>query len=100
MSSVIGAATARLFAGRGWNAVGTVRRPANAEPWQDRPNVRILAVDVTDPEAVAGLAEKASAQFGRIDVVVNKAGCFQTGSLETSTMDQIHETIPSLSVVK
>lgn len=89
VSSGIGAATARLFAEKGWNVVGTVRRPADAEPWQDRPNVRILTLDVTDRDAVATVAPEAMSIFGRVDVVVNNAGYFQMGPLETSTMDQI-----------
>lgn len=89
VSSGIGAATARLFAERGWNVVGTVRRAADAAPSQSWSNVRILTLDVTDPEAVATAAQAAMSAFGRIDVVVNNAGYFQMGPLETSTMDQI-----------
>jgi NAD(P)-dependent dehydrogenase (short-subunit alcohol dehydrogenase family) len=89
VSSGIGAATARLFADKGWTVVGTVRRAEDAASWGDRQSVRILTLDVTDADAVARIADKAVAAFGRIDVVVNNAGYFQMGPLETSTMDQI-----------
>lgn len=89
VSSGLGAATARLFADRGWNVVGTVRRAEDGAQWRNRHNVRVLNLDVCDAEAVAGIADKAVAEFGRIDVVVNNAGYFQMGPLETSTMEQI-----------
>ena len=89
VSSGIGAAAVRLFADKGWNVVGTVRRTEDGTLWNDHKNVRILKLDVTDAESVAGIADKAFAAFGRIDVVVNNAGYFQMGPLETSTMEQI-----------
>lgn len=89
VSSGIGAATARLFAARGWNVVGTVRREDVAGPWGNHPNVEILKLDVNDGEAVSCIAAKAISVFGRIDVVVNNAGYFQMGPLETSSMEQI-----------
>lgn len=89
VSSGIGAATARLFADRGWNVVGTVRRSEDALAWDRIPNVRILMLDVTDEHAVAWIADQAFALFGRVDVVVNNAGYFQMGPLESSTMEQI-----------
>ncbi|MCU0855181.1 MAG: SDR family oxidoreductase [Rhodobacteraceae bacterium] len=89
VSSGLGAATARLFADKGWNVVGTVRRTEDGAAWHSRKNVRILELDVTDTGAVTRIAEKALAAFGRIDVVVNNAGYFQMGPLETSTMDQV-----------
>jgi NAD(P)-dependent dehydrogenase (short-subunit alcohol dehydrogenase family) len=89
VSSGIGAATARLFAERGWNVVGTVRRSEDHAAWNEVPNVRLLLLDVTDERAVSCIAGQAFEQFGRIDVVVNNAGYFQMGPLETSTMEQI-----------
>lgn len=89
VSSGFGAAIVRLFAKKGWNVVGTVRRLDDASVWGDYPNVRVLQLDVNDPEAVAGIASLAFSAFGRIDVVVNNAGYFQMGPLESSTMNQI-----------
>lgn len=89
VSSGIGAATARLFAGKGWKVIGTVRRGADGAAWVDQPNVRILPLDVRDAAAVARVAEEALSVYGRVDVVVNNAGYFQMGPLETSSMEQI-----------
>lgn len=89
VSSGLGAATAHLFSERGWNVVGTAREPADAAHLGDRSNIRVLRLDVTDADAIAGIADQAIGAFGRIDVVVNNAGYFQMGPLETSTMDQI-----------
>lgn len=38
------------------------------------PENRMLAVDLTDPQAAADLPARAAAQFGRLDVIVNNAG--------------------------
>lgn len=89
VSSGLGEATARLFAKRGWNVVGTVRRDGDGASLEEAPNVRILRLDVTDEAAVAAVAVEACSAFGHVDVVVNNAGYFQMGPLETSTMAQV-----------
>ena len=37
-------------------------------------NCRILAVDLSDPEATRGATSKAKELFGKIDILVNNAG--------------------------
>lgn len=77
-SSGIGRATALGFAGQGACLVLGARR---AEALEDvagqcrEHGARAIAVptDVTDPEAVQTLADRAVAEFGRIDVWVNNA---------------------------
>ncbi|KAI0056647.1 NAD(P)-binding protein [Artomyces pyxidatus] len=48
-----------------------------------------LALDVTsDPAALALVAERALALHGRVDVVVNNAGCFHMGTVEETTHEE------------
>jgi len=68
-SSGFGLETARLFLDRGWDVVATMRAPhTNLLPASDR--LRILPLDITDPESIA----RAVAEAGPIDVLANNAG--------------------------
>lgn len=49
--------------------------------------------DVTDPEAAAGVVDRALAHFGRVDILVNAAGMSQTGSVETADLDQYRQVM-------
>jgi 3-oxoacyl-[acyl-carrier protein] reductase len=79
-SSGIGAATARLFAGRGWNvAINYSREPAPAE--QVAADCRALGAETIVVRADVGndadcraLAAQVEARWGRADVLVNNAG--------------------------
>ena len=88
-NSGFGRATVEHFADRGWNVAATIRRMESAEIFEGYENVGVFELDVTDPEAVASVAEQAIAEFGRVDVLVNNAGYAQMGPLETSTMEQV-----------
>jgi NAD(P)-dependent dehydrogenase (short-subunit alcohol dehydrogenase family) len=93
-SSGIGAATARELARRGATVVLAARRVGMLEA--EMRSIReaggeAVAVpsDVADPSDVAMLAERTSAEFGRVDVLVNNAGAFWSRSLASSRPDEI-----------
>ena len=79
-SSGIGAATARLYAERGWNvAINYSRDAAPAEQVADECRAlgaAAIAVkaDVADDAACVRLAAQVEAEWGRADVLVNNAG--------------------------
>ncbi|WP_137871388.1 SDR family oxidoreductase [Sphingopyxis sp. 2PD] len=84
-SSGYGLETARHFHALGWNVVATMRNPS-AAPLTPSERLRILALDVTDPDSIALALELA----GPIDVLVNNAGIGLFGALEHSPMAKIH----------
>src|SRR6201999_2849470 len=79
-SSGIGAATALLFAQRGWNVcVNYSRDKAAAEKIAETckelgADVLLERADVSDDAQCAQFAARAEAQFGRCDALVNNAG--------------------------
>jgi NAD(P)-dependent dehydrogenase (short-subunit alcohol dehydrogenase family) len=89
-ASGIGHATVKKFAGEGWNVVATVRKEGDLDVHHALERVRTLLLDVDNEQADAAFAERAVAEFGRVDVLVNNAGYYQMGPLEASTLDQIH----------
>ncbi|SJZ53291.1 SDR family oxidoreductase [Consotaella salsifontis] len=89
-SSGFGLETARLFLDRGWDVVATMRKPReDVLPASDR--LKVLALDVTDAASI----ERAVADAGAIDVLVNNAGIGWLNPLEGTpipTAREIFET--------
>ena len=79
-SSGIGAATARLYAGQGWNVVVNYsREPAPAESVAEQcralgAEVLVIRADVAQEADCRRMAAQVEAQWGRADVLVNNAG--------------------------
>lgn len=73
-SSGYGKAMAELFLERGWNVLATMRRPDPAVFAATTERLKILPLDVTDPDSIAAAIAAGVAGFGSIDVLVNNAG--------------------------
>lgn len=89
-STGLGFAAAKLFAGKGWRVVATLRRPDSAEgkALSELSGVEVLGLDVTAPEQIAAAAKQAVAG-GAIDVVFNNAGYGLAGPVEAITDEQL-----------
>ena len=90
-SSGVGKATAQLFAGRGWNVVATMRKPAAQTDLTPSANLKLVELDVGIPETIHTAVEEAIASFGRIDVWVNNAGYGVFGPVEAASPHKIQQ---------
>lgn len=85
-SSGYGLATARRFHDAGCHVIATMRTPREGVlPTSDR--MRVLALDVTDPDSIAATIRAA----GPIDVLVNNAGIGAVGAFEATPMSTTRE---------
>ncbi|MFZ1964984.1 MAG: SDR family oxidoreductase [Roseiarcus sp.] len=88
-SSGIGKATAKLFRDRGWNVAATMRNPSAERDLAESAALKLIALDVQDPEAPRAAVAAALEAFGRIDVWVNNAGYGAFGPVEAGSREQI-----------
>jgi NAD(P)-dependent dehydrogenase (short-subunit alcohol dehydrogenase family) len=83
-SSGFGLVTAQYFLERDWKVVATMRTPRE-DVLPRSPNLRVIALDVTDADSI----HQAVAAAGPIDVMVNNAGIGMLGALEGTSMDTV-----------
>ncbi|MCC2613608.1 SDR family oxidoreductase [Neorhizobium petrolearium] len=90
-SSGYGKAIAELFLDRGWNVLATMRRPDPSVFKVQSDRLKVLPLDVTDADSIAGAIADGVAAFGGIDVWVNNAGIGLASAVEATPEATIRE---------
>ena len=85
-SSGFGLETAKYFLERDWNVIAAMRTPRR-DVLPASENLRVLALDVTDPESIRQAVEAA----GPIDALVNNAGVGAAAPFEITPASTIRE---------
>jgi len=85
-SSGFGLETARYFLDHGWRVIATMRTP-RADLLPASEHLRLLPLDVTDPDSIRTLLEAA----GPIDVLVNNAGVGLLNALEGTPLEAVRD---------
>ena len=84
----LGAATASLYAARGWRVVAVdLKAPSGGA------NITPFAADVTDAAAMTGLADRVRSDFGRLDAVISFAGILGIGPLGETDPERVQKVL-------
>lgn len=88
-SAGIGEAVARDLAARGARVLLVARRADRLEALAKDigPNAATLAIDVGSPDSAQRMLDAAAAQFGGADILINNAGVFRVGPLDSFDLD-------------
>jgi NAD(P)-dependent dehydrogenase (short-subunit alcohol dehydrogenase family) len=90
-SSGLGKATAKLFAGKGWNVIATMRRPEAEEELTKLADVLVARLDVQERDSIGTAIEAGIARFGKIDALINNAGFGLFGVFEATPREKVEE---------
>jgi NAD(P)-dependent dehydrogenase (short-subunit alcohol dehydrogenase family) len=88
-SSGIGKASAKLFAGQGWNVVATMRDPQQGKELAEIDGILVTRLDVQDPASIDAAIDAGIERFGKIDLLINNAGYGQFGLFEAISREKI-----------
>lgn len=88
-SSGIGRATAKLFQGKGWNVIASMRSPEKETELQALDHTLVTKLDVLDLETIKTAIATGIEHFGRIDLVLNNAGYGLMGTFESANRESI-----------
>ncbi len=84
----LGAATAALYAERGWDVVAVdLAAPAGG------PHITGVAADVTDSGSLEAVADRVRAEHGRLDALITFAGVLGIGPLAESDPEKIQRIL-------
>jgi NAD(P)-dependent dehydrogenase (short-subunit alcohol dehydrogenase family) len=87
-STGIGRATTQHLAAKGHTVYATARK-VDAIADLEGPNVKLLALDVTDEASMQAAVDHVVAAEGAVGALVNNAGYSQSGAVETMTMEAL-----------
>ncbi len=90
-SSGIGKASVLEFAKNGWNVAATQRTPEKETAFNTIQNVKLYALDVTQPESIQNALEAIKKDFGTINVVLNNAGFGVDGAFEAMSDEVVQK---------
>jgi NAD(P)-dependent dehydrogenase (short-subunit alcohol dehydrogenase family) len=90
-SAGFGQALARAALAAGHTVVATARRPEAIDVADEGGALHTMALEVTDPRAVAAAVDATVERFGRVDVLVNNAGHGSVGAVEELTMTELRD---------
>lgn len=90
-SSGYGKAIAELFFHRGWNVAATMRQPKPDIFGSQSDRLKLLPLDVTNPDSISKAISKTISTFGAIDVLVNNAGIGVVSAFEATPMATVRE---------
>ncbi|OHT18803.1 SDR family oxidoreductase [Edaphosphingomonas haloaromaticamans] len=90
-SSGYGKAAADHFLARGWKVIATMRRPDPATFADAGDRLKVLPLDVTDADSIAGAIAAGLDWAGSIDVLVNNAGIGLASAVEATPDAVIRE---------
>lgn len=88
-STGLGNTAAKKFAKEGWNVIATMRRPDDSLEKEFPKQVKVVRLDVTEPQTIRSAIDEGIKQFGKIDVVVNNAGYGFGAVFEATPMEDI-----------
>ncbi|MDI6401766.1 SDR family NAD(P)-dependent oxidoreductase [Balneolaceae bacterium ANBcel3] len=86
-SSGIGKATAILFSKKGWNVAATMRYTTTSSLFDGYPSIRSYFMDVLDKDSMDACIQQILTDSGRIEVLVNNAGVYETGPCEGTSQE-------------
>ncbi|MCA6067726.1 SDR family oxidoreductase [Chryseobacterium sp. RG1] len=88
-STGLGRLAAKHFAEKGWNVIATMRSPEKEDELNSIANIKVLKLDITEPQTIQQAIMDGIDTFGKIDVVVNNAGIGMYGALELTADEDI-----------
>jgi NAD(P)-dependent dehydrogenase (short-subunit alcohol dehydrogenase family) len=82
VSSGFGKQTAKLLAQKGHTVYGTIRTDCPVDS-----SIRVLKMDLMDPESIGNAVNRVIQEEGRIDVLINNAGMHLGGPIEEAPVE-------------